>query len=106
MKNLKKLWIGLAILAVLSPLGLLASGDAWGEWGTETFKKMLGFIPKGLAKFSGLWKAPFADYCIPGTGGVLGYILSAFAGIALVVLATWFIGRALSRRERKDAEGE
>jgi len=104
MKELKKLWIGLAILALLSPIGLLASGDAWGEWGAETFKKMLGFIPKGLLKFSDIWKAPLPDYGVPGTGDFLGYILSAFAGILLVVLATWLIGKGLARRERRQSE--
>lgn len=105
MKNLKYLWIGLAILAILSPIGLMASGDAWGEWGAEAFKKMLGFVPAGLAKFSGIWKAPLADYSVPGAGDAIGYILSAFAGILLVALATWLIGRALSNRERKGAKG-
>jgi len=105
MKDLKKLWIGLAVLAVLSPIGLLASGDAWGEWGAEAFKKMLGFIPKGLVRFSDIWKAPFADYGVPGTGDLLGYIISAFAGILLVVLATWLIGKSLSRKDKANMEG-
>ena len=29
------LWIGLAVLIVLVPLGLLAPGTAWGEWGAQ-----------------------------------------------------------------------
>jgi len=105
MKGLKKLWIGLAVLAVLSPIGLLASGDAWGEWGAEAFKKMLGFIPRGLVRFSGIWKAPLAGYGVPGAGDFLGYIISAFAGILLVVLATWLIGKGLSRKDRGNMEG-
>ncbi|NOZ84897.1 MAG: cobalamin biosynthesis protein [Deltaproteobacteria bacterium] len=102
---MKKLWIGLAVLAVLTPLGLLASGDAWGEWGADAFKKMLGFIPKGLVRFSDIWKAPLADYSVPGTADFLGYIISAFAGILLVVLATWLIGKGLSRKDRGNTEG-
>lgn len=105
MKDFKKLWIGLGILAVLSPIGLLASGDTWGEWGVEAFKKMVGFIPKGLARFSGFWRAPLADYGVPGTDDVLGYIISAFAGILLVVLATWLIGKGLSRKDKGDVKG-
>ncbi len=31
------LWSGLGALMVLSPLGLLAAGIAWGEWGTQDF---------------------------------------------------------------------
>lgn len=105
MKDFRKLWIGLGILAVLSPIGLLASGDAWGEWGAEAFKKMVGFIPRGLARFSDIWKAPLSDYLVPGTGDVLGYIISAFAGILLVILATWLIGKGLSRKDRRNVKG-
>lgn len=104
MKDFKKLWIGLGILAVLSPIGLLASGDAWGEWEAEAFEKMVGFIPKGLARFSGFWSAPLADYGVPGAGEVLGYIISAFAGILLVVLVTWLIGKSLVRKDRGEYE--
>jgi len=66
---------------------------------------MVGFIPKGLARFSGFWRAPLADYGVPGTGDVLGYIISAFAGILLVVLATWLIGKGLSRKDKGDVKG-
>ena len=31
------LWTGLGALMVLSPLGLLATGIAWGEWGSRGF---------------------------------------------------------------------
>ncbi len=44
MKIVTKLWIGLAVLIVLSPLGLILperfkAGDAWGEWGTDGVKE-------------------------------------------------------------------
>jgi cobalt/nickel transport system permease protein len=32
------LWGALAVIAILTPLGLLASGTAWGEWGTSRLK--------------------------------------------------------------------
>ncbi len=101
MKNVTKLLIGLAILGVLTPIGLLASGDAWGEWGKEAFKTMIGFVPKGLARFSGLWHAPFSDYTITGTGDCVGYILSAFVGMILVILLTWGLGKYLSHKNKK-----
>src|SRR4029079_11631204 len=34
-RSWRKLLIGLVVLALLSPLGLLASGTAWGEWGSD-----------------------------------------------------------------------
>lgn len=45
----KKLWGGIAVIALLTPLGLiipaifqggLGGGDAWGEWEPDTLKKM------------------------------------------------------------------
>ena len=33
----KPLWIAVAVLAVLTPLGILAGGSAWGEWSIEDF---------------------------------------------------------------------
>ncbi|MCD6291211.1 MAG: PDGLE domain-containing protein [Anaerolineae bacterium] len=99
MKGINKLWIGLGILALLSPLGLLASGTAWGEWGADEFSSMLGYVPQGLAKFAEIWNAPLPDYTIPGLGDVPGYILSAIVGMALVVAFTWGLGRLLARRE-------
>lgn len=99
MKNITKLWIGLGIFGILSPLGLLAPGGAWGEWGAETFKEMLGFVPKGLERFSGLFHAPFVDYTVSGTGNVLGYIISAFAGMLLVILLTWVIGKFFTHND-------
>jgi hypothetical protein len=98
MKNITKLAIGLAVLGVLTPIGLLASGDAWGEWGKEAFKTMIGFIPKGLERFSDFWRAPFADYTVSGTGDYIGYILSAFGGMLLVILVTWVAGKLLARK--------
>ena len=36
--GVRPLWIGLAVLMIATPLGLLAAGTAWGEWGVEDFK--------------------------------------------------------------------
>ncbi|MGD0919371.1 MAG: hypothetical protein ABSB22_23255 [Thermodesulfobacteriota bacterium] len=51
----KRLWIGLFILALLTPLGVILpekfnAGDAWGEWGPETLEKLLGYVPDGLKR--------------------------------------------------------
>jgi len=99
MKGINKLWIGLGILALLSPLGLLASGTAWGEWGANEFSDMLGYVPQGLAKTAEIWSAPLPDYTVPGLGDTPAYIISAVVGMALVVVLTWGLGRLLARRE-------
>lgn len=103
-----KLWIlwgalGLAVLA--TPIGLLASGTAWGEWGVEELHEMgLGFIPQGIERFTGWWPAPIPDYGFSRMGAVIGYILSALVGIAAVIFLMWILGRWLSRRNLSHKE--
>ena len=79
-------WIALILAALATPLGLLAPGTAWGEWGSKQLAELgLKFIPEGLLKLEGLWGAPMARYEVPALGNArLGYILSAVSGILLV----------------------
>lgn len=73
------------VLAVLTPLGLLAEGDAWGEWGTEDVASLVGYTPAGMGQgFS--WEALLPDYAFAGLPDVAGYILSAVVGVALLVI--------------------
>ncbi|MHB9032053.1 MAG: cobalt transporter CbiM [Anaerolineae bacterium] len=85
--------VTLVVLVVITPLGLLAPGTAWGEWGAQELGTLgLGFIPEGLHKLGGLWGAPFRDYDIPALGNVsLSYLLSAFLGVLLTLLLTWLL---------------
>ena len=86
-------------LVCLSPIGLLASGTAWGEWGAGEIKdivtagKPLGFVPSGMANGFSLG-ALFPDYAVPGLAEWLGYVLSAVAGAALLVIAFKLFGLA------------
>jgi hypothetical protein len=109
MKLISKLWIALAILIVLSPLGLLLpkhfkAGSAWGEWGIDEIQKLAGYVPKGLQKLASLWKAPLPDYAFKGWEGKalphlsFAYIISALIGIAAVVLVVLFIGKILTKK--------
>lgn len=93
------LWGALGLIALATPVGLLASGTAWGEWGVSELQQMgLSFIPQGLNKIAGWWPAPLPDYGIPRMGAVIGYVLCAFIGIILVGLLLWLFGRWLSRK--------
>lgn len=92
-------------MIVLSPLGLLAAGTAWGEWGTEeissvvTNGKALGFVPKGMEKgFS--FKAFMSDYSMTGTSEVIGYVLSAAAGVAILIILFKLISNKISNNGR------
>jgi cobalt/nickel transport system permease protein len=96
--KLRWLWAGLGLVALLTPIGLLASGTAWGEWGGEDLKGMLGFVPQGLQKLEGIWQAPLADYEIPGLGPVSGYIASAFVAVGALALISFLVLRASRRK--------
>lgn len=111
--TVKRLYIGLLILALLSPLGLLlpawfGAGSAWGEWSAEEMKELVGYVPQGLERLGELWKAPLPDYAVPGQEEAplhalsLSYILSAVVGAGLVVAVTLLVGRSLARREQAD----
>lgn len=87
----------IAALICLTPLGLLATGTAWGEWGTEEIKNVvsggntLGFVPKGMS--NGLdFKALMPDYAVSGLPEIAGYLLSAAAGVAILIILFKVIG--------------
>ncbi len=93
----KKLLVLLGVLAMLSPLGLIASGDAWGEWSANRIGEMIGFIPEGLKRFADMWSSPFSDYSIKGLNPALGYIVSAVIGALLVVALMYIVGKIISK---------
>ena len=94
----KPLWVALAMLAILTPLGILAAGSAWGEWSVEEFVQ----APAGMQSLAHLWSAPFAKYAPPFlTNGAAGYVVSALLGMVAIagVCLLWrrrgFIERTL-----------
>ncbi|MDQ2839483.1 MAG: cobalt transporter CbiM [Acidobacteriota bacterium] len=85
----RKLWLILGFLLVLTPLGILATGTAWGEWRVRDFKPAA--IPAGLLRMSSLWRAPLRDYApsfIRSPG--FGYFLCAAAGVGAIILLASF----------------
>jgi hypothetical protein len=99
----KKYFMIIGILILLTPLGLLAEGAAWGEWDMGELKETLGFIPAGIENAGEWWKALLPDYAIPFLGeGIVsesaGYILSALVGSVLVYGITLVIMRTMVSR--------
>ncbi len=89
--KMKPIYGLLIAMVLLSPLGLLATGTAWGEWAPEEINSVvtngspLGFIPKGMQKgFS--FKSLIPDYSVSGISATASYILSAIAGIAIMII--------------------
>ena len=78
----KKIRYVLIALVVLSPLGLLAEGTAFGEWSADELAEMMTNVPAGIENgFS--FEALFSDYTIPGTNIAIGYILSAITALLI-----------------------
>ena len=111
--SVRPLWIALALLMIATPLGLLAAGTAWGEWGAEDFGNAAArqeiaaasgqvappdAAPAGLERLASLWTAPLPDYA-PAflKSRPLGYALSAMFGVGLILslwlAAGWAAGR-------------
>ena len=109
-KSQKKLWAGLFILALLTPLGVILperfnAGDAWGEWGAGTLEKLLGYVPEGLRRWAGLWKAPIPDYNFGGEGAstafqAISYIASGLIGIVAAAILIYIISRIIVKNDK------
>ncbi len=98
----RALWVGVAALMIASPLGLLAAGIAWGEWGVEDFQDATvresiaqasgdvvppATVPRGMERLSSFWTAPMPDYAPAFMHNEsFGYILSAMVGTGLIVV--------------------
>jgi cobalt/nickel transport system permease protein len=104
----RPLWTAVGLLMVLAPLGLLATGKAWGEWSVRDFSNLAArqqmaaasrnvappaSPPSGLERLAGLWTAPFPDYSPPFVHSAsFGYVLSAMFGIGTIILLSILSG--------------
>lgn len=120
MKKYRKLWIGIGILLLLSPIGIilpeiLRAGGAWGEWGIEEITEWMqkeglpGFIPEGLKRLSEIWSSPFPDYAFKGweegLKAYISYILTGLIGVVAVVVVTYAIFMRRTSRDSRDKTG-
>lgn len=93
-----------AALVILTPIGLLATGTAWGEWGMDELSEALsggnplGYVPEGMKNgFS--FEAIVPDYSISGLPDIAGYVLSAAAGAAILIILFKVISNLSGRTE-------
>jgi cobalt/nickel transport system permease protein len=89
----------IAVMVLLTPLGLLAPGGAFGEDAAHDLKLRdlgLSAVPEGLSRYNEFWSHTvlggygFSD----GQNANVGYWLSAIVGIVVVGLAIFLIGKA------------
>jgi cobalt/nickel transport system permease protein len=122
-RSTKALWIGLAALMILTPLGLVAAGTAWGEWSAEDFadpsaREQIAAAslnqpaptapPEGLARLADVWTSPIPDYAPAFMNSQeFGYILSAMFGTGIIILFFLLCGwitRIIGGRETSPTE--
>ncbi len=92
-------WIVLLALAVLTPLGIIAAGGAWGEWDLGGVEERAGFVPEGMrSSADGGLESPLKDYTVPGLSGGplhegLGTVVTALLGAGATALLAFAVAR-------------
>ena len=106
-RSFRRLWIAVAVLMLLTPLGILAAGTAWGEWSPAQLARgavsETAAVPAGLERLSSLWTAPFPAYApsfVHSRG--FGYLLSAMFGVGLLLAFSLISQSLLARYRRKE----
>jgi cobalt/nickel transport system permease protein len=106
--SFRKLWIGLAALLIVTPIGIIASGSAWGEWSPSELQQQLhaASAPAGLSRLSTFWTAPVSRYA-PAfiRSESFGYLVSAMLGVGLIILVSVVASILLGRAPRKRTIG-
>ena len=98
----RRLWILLAVLVALVPLGLLAPGSAFAEWSASQLETLFGMTPPaGLTSLESLYNAPLSGYSVPRattfTQLSLAYVLAAAMGVSILGLCLFAFYRVKSR---------
>jgi cobalt/nickel transport system permease protein len=102
--SLRRLWIAVALLMVLTPLGILVAGKAWGEWSPSelAMRQSAGQAasaannsvapsapPAGMQRLAKLWTAPFPAYAPTFVKSTrFGYFLSAMFAVGIMLLVS------------------
>ena len=108
----RRLWIAVALLMLLTPLGILAAGKAWGEWSPSEFARAVSpsqiaaaavtptaSTPAGMQRLANLWTAPFPAYAPAFVkSAAFGYLLSAMFGVGFLLSLSLLARRYLERR--------
>jgi cobalt/nickel transport system permease protein len=98
--------IAVLVMVVLTPIGLLAPGGAFGEDSPATLnlhKYHLSAVPAGLNHWNGLWNHVLFNRYDFGSDRhrSLGYVVSAVVGIVVVGTAVFLIGMAIQYAARR-----
>lgn len=98
------------VMALLTPLGLLAPGGAFGEDAPEDLnleKLHLSAVPEGLQKYNGFWEhTPIPGYDLTNDEHpVLGYLISAAIGVVVIAVLLFLVTYLAQRIHRSRRSG-
>lgn len=96
-QNKKYLLAFILVLIILTPLGLIAQGPAWGEWSVDEIRSMMGFVPQSIENTKPLIRAIIPDYEISGMGAIASTWISAIIGAGLVFAVMVGIKKSVKR---------
>ena len=106
----RRLGAAFAALAVVTPLGLIAPGFAYGEGSAADVQAAFGYVPQGLRDLSGIFGAPLADYNVPLPffseanaplwHAAVGYEIAGAIGMLLAGGIAYGLARLLARGAR------
>jgi cobalt/nickel transport system permease protein len=118
--GIRNLWLTVALLMMVTPLGILAAGAAWGEWSPVELSSpqaraqiaaashgqaLPETVPSGLRKLSSVWTAPFPDYAPAFIKSPhFGYLLSAMFGVGLLGALSLVANAVAKRRNRRESD--
>ena len=97
-------------IAIITPLGLIAPGFAFGEGAPSDVKAAFGYIPQGLQQLSGFFSAPFDSYNLqipffndpnaPLWHAAIGYEISGILGILFIGGGAYALAFLFRQRDR------
>ncbi len=106
--SLRRLWLTVSVLMLLTPVGILAAGTAWGEWSPAQLARTdaassatvtTAAIPAALQRLSNLWTAPFPRYAPTFMKSpAFGYLLSAMFAVGFLLVLSLLARSWLGRR--------
>ena len=108
--NRGRLWMAMVIVVLLTPLGLLAKGKAWGEWDASGLKAQTArllhqdYLPAGYTaaqEHTHRGLPGLEDYA--GSRGSVGYAGAAALGVGTISVLLLAGGRLLAKREDDDS---
>jgi cobalt/nickel transport system permease protein len=112
--SMRRLWIVITLVLLLTPLGVLAGGQAWGQWSAADFSQKDSRdriaatsanqlppteAPSGLQRLASIWTAPVPNYAPQFVKSTeFGYLLSAMFGVGCILAATLILRVLVTRR--------